>query len=165
MYEGMTPSQFLMILAVATSDHTPDWHSHIQATLQHILITCLESLPCEIQFPQGIVLEWIYSRIINHQIRLGTLQQFWQVCSENSQVAVIIQILRKRHVQITVLFSEWEIGLAMHRKGKHCCFILMNEGGSITLVDIQIDDQDLLNQAFLEENPGRYRGIVEDTET
>ncbi len=64
-----------------------------------------------------------------------------------------------------MLFAEREIGLAMHRKGKHCHLILVNEGGPVTLVDIQIDDQDLLNQAFLEENPGCYRGIVEDTET
>ena len=49
---GMTPSQFLMILAVATSDHAPDRH-HIQATLQHIPIACPESLPCEVQFPKG----------------------------------------------------------------------------------------------------------------
>src|ERR1041385_6747679 len=84
---------------------------------------------------------------------------------QQGKVGSIIGAIFQWNVQIALLFMKRIIVVSMHTESKYPCFFFKQTCSTITLVDIQIYDQDLARQLFVQQIIGRYGKIIQQTKT
>ncbi len=80
------------------------------------------------------------------------------------QIAVIGGSVRERDIQIALFFPKWIVGFPMHRERKDLGIVLENEGSSVSLMNVQVDDGDPARESGLPSVQSGDGYIVEHAE-
>jgi hypothetical protein len=105
----------------------------------------------------------IHTGIVEHQVRAHLSQQIGQVVGQSLEIGFIFHAYWQGHVQVALLFGGGEVGLAVHGKGEHPRLGAKDPSSAISLMDIQIHDQEPLHQPLLQQDLGGNGQVVEDT--
>ena len=103
----------------------------------------------------------VHAGIVQHQIGSEVPEQRGQGLVQNLQIHRIGGSGRQTQIIIALLLARRKILLAVHAEGKHIGLVLKNKSGSIALMHIQINHQNLAGQAA---DPRQPAGVVTSRE-
>lgn len=160
----MSPREVSVIGGVPAADYPGHRNTPGQAVFQDVTVPAREALVAELQSTESIVDMWIDSRVVEHQIRLQFFEKAGKILREGVEVCLIFESVIEADVEVARELSKRKVLLRMHRKGKHRARVRHCSRGAVSLMDIEIDDEDPIDAPVVDESFRSDRKIVEDTE-
>ena len=160
----MAARQTINVVVISTADD-PDERRDRQTGFQHIGVALSQSLVAQRQSPQPVAFVRIDAGDVEDEIRRNVLKQVGQNVFEPGDIGRVAGSVGQVDIQITGPPAHWKVLFAMHREGEDTRLVFENEGGSIALVDVQIDHQDLSDLAIIDQGSRSDADVVEDAET
>ncbi|GHC80197.1 hypothetical protein GCM10010136_33140 [Limoniibacter endophyticus] len=103
----------------------------------------------------------IDARIVKDQIGTPRFNKTWQNSVQLIKVGAVTHAVGQTYVQRGWDFPAWVVALGMHREREDTRLSAENIGGPVTLVDVEVNDQNALHPALVEERAGRDRHVIE----
>ncbi len=111
----------------------------LQDQVEDHLVATAKALHGDGEASEPIGVEWIDTGLIEDELWIE-VENGRQSGGKLQQVFVIPSSVFQFDVQLAALFSEGKVLPAMHRKGKDVGIIFEDLGGSIALVNVEVDD-------------------------
>lgn len=159
MQVGMPIRQTVDVIISARND--ADHRAHGEAGLQDVGVAGQKARVRQGETAQPILFVRVHARQIEDQVRLNALKQLREVVVQPRQINVVTGAIGQVNVQVTGSAPSGIVLLTMHREGEDAGFGLEDEGCSIALVDIQIDNESPANLAGIEQGARGYADVVE----
>ena len=83
---------------------------------------------------------------------------------KTAQILVVFHAIRQGHIQTALFLAKGEVACTVDGEGEYRGIVLEDFGGSVTLMDIEINDRGAADEAILFQEMNCYRDIVEDAE-
>ena len=84
---------------------------------------------------------------------------------QQRQIGVVLEPGLERQIEVALLLVQRKIGPAVHREREHPRLVAEDGGGTVALMDVEVDHERPLDPCFGEQHAGRDRDVVEHAES
>ena len=129
-------------IGITTTHSGYDWLPPLPAGLEDKLITPPQSIDRQLQFTKLITLVGVDPRLVKDHFRTKAIQNLRKMSLKNRQILFITNSVWQVEVECTLLLARRKILLSMHREGEDVWVVVEDRGGTVSLMNITVDDRD-----------------------
>lgn len=148
-------------VSVTTTHSGYDWQSPLPAGLEDKLITPPQSIDRQLQFTELITLVGVDSSLVKDHFRTKAIQNLRKMSLKYRQILFITNSVWQVEVECTLLLACRKILLTVHREGEDVWIAVEDRGGTVSLMNITIDDCDAPDQSIALQDTNRDGNVVE----
>jgi hypothetical protein len=115
-----------------------------------------------VETTKSVVSVGINPRIEQNKLGPELIQHIGELITDGGEIVLIFGAVGEGDINITVHFPKGEIACGMHRKRGDAFIRLKTGGGTITLVHIQIHNQNLLDFVSSKKNSRGHSAVIKN---